>query len=73
MAEKILSLGGLAYGMTFYSPGTIKTMRYKDKWQEPAYLSIQPALRKATGAAGFNVDAKGRHFEVERGSEAQPI
>jgi|GEM_PF-1819181 len=74
LAEKILSLAGVAYCMNFYSPGKIKDMSAPSgEWQRPAYLSIQPAVRRATGVAGFNIDSRGRLFKVEREQNSKPM
>ncbi len=70
-AEKILAFAGLAYGMTFYSPGTIEAMRSDSNWKKPAYLAVQPALIRSSGVAGFNSDDKRELFKVVRSKARQ--
>lgn len=65
-AEHILTYPGLAYGLNFYSPGTVTDIQAQSMSRIPTYMSIQPLLRRASGVAGVNIDAQGKLFKVDR-------
>lgn len=73
LAEKVLAFADLAYGMNFYAPGTINDMANYWRKGYPAYLAIQPLLRRPSGMAGLNFDPEGNLFQVQRGPNAQQL
>ena len=65
IAERFLSYRGLAYSLCLYSPGTVTDIQLQSNTM-PAYIAVQPFLRRSSGTAGVNVDAEGCLFKVDR-------
>lgn len=67
-AEQVLAYPGLAYGICMYSPGVIADLQAESIQNTPAYLAIQPFLKRASGIAGVNFDPDGTLFMIDRQS-----